>query len=67
MDLPSVAQETERPCLSTGRLSAPEVVRKLHPKPASPSAMPMEGIPSGAVARRSLLRSRQPSRNEGDT
>lgn len=28
MDLPSVAQETERPCLSTGHLPAPEVVRK---------------------------------------
>ena len=35
MDLPSVAQETERPCLSTGHLPAPEVVRKR----ASPTAV----------------------------
>ena len=28
MDLPSVAQETERSCLSTGHPPAPEVVRK---------------------------------------
>jgi hypothetical protein len=27
MDLPSVAQETERACISTGHLPAPEVVR----------------------------------------
>jgi hypothetical protein len=47
MDLPSVAQETERPCLSTGRLPAPEVVRKLHPTPTSPLCDAKGGNPVG--------------------
>ena len=38
MDLPSVAQETKRPCISTGRLPAPEVVQSYHPTPISPFA-----------------------------
>lgn len=65
MDLPSVAQETERPCLSTGRLPTPEAVRKwLHLTPVSLFARDGNG-----EGRRSPLPPafRQPSKNEGDT
>ena len=67
MDLPSVAQETERPCLSTGHPPAPEDVRKhltgarrqfrhtIHPK-----------TPAARRRPRSHLRSVN-DRNEGDT
>lgn len=61
MDLPSVAQETKRPCLSTGRLPAPEVVRKcFHLAPVSPFARDGSG-----EGRRSPLPPafRQPSKN----
>ncbi len=67
MDLPSVAQERERSCLSTGHPPAPEAVRKhltdarwqLH------NPIPTKN-PSGAGVRRSHLRSVN-DRNEGDT
>jgi hypothetical protein len=52
MGLPSVAQETERPCLSTGHLLAREVVRKHL---------------TAARQHLQNLRSRQSSKIEGDT
>lgn len=69
MDLPSVAQETKRPCISTGRLPAPEVVRKcFHLTPVSLFACDANG--ENPVGRRRSPFSpafRQPSKNEGDT
>ena len=67
MDLPSVAHETERPCLSTGHPPAPEVVRKhLAGARRQFQIRYTRKIPSGVAARRSHLRSVN-DRNEGDT
>jgi len=66
MDLPSVAQETERPCLSTGHPPAPEDVRKHLTGARQQPQHPIH--PKNPVGHRtpSHLRSIN-DRNEGDT
>jgi glutaminase len=66
MDLPLVGQETERPCISTGHLPAPEAVRKLlfdagqHSRPSTDEENPV-GPPAVARCVPSTIK------NEGDT
>jgi hypothetical protein len=68
MDLPSVAEDTARPYISTGRLPAPEVVRKY-------LTDAYLSLRQRCQWRKSLGRRRspfppafrQPSKNEGDT
>jgi len=65
MDLPSVAEGAERPCISTGHLPVHEIVQK--PAPVGNFKSDTNEKTIGSRRPPFPIAFRQPSENEGDT